>query len=288
MKRVLSVWFTVGLLFSGLFMASANLAMANILITPTRVELGDRDRGTRLSVVNTSNKTKTYRIFWREQAQTPDGEYIRLESNQRLKGLKPVSRLMRFSPSQITLAPGERQHIRFAVRRPANLAEGEYRSYLVFEALPDEEKEERQGDRGASFQLKLNLSFSIPVILRQGEPDVAVKFLEAQPVKRLINSEYKYGVDLKMSRKGISSSLGNVKIFWKPDAGGAERQMGILNGLPIYTESPGRNIAIGMPEMTASEDGTLRVIYEGDGVYEGIVFDEHIAKVKASDFIVQE
>ena len=75
---------------------------------------------------------------------------------------------------------------------------------------------------------------------------------------------------------------------WKPDAGGPERQVGILNALAIYTEAPGRNIGIATPGIKEAAGGTLRVIYEGAGAYEGIVFDEYKQKIKASDFILEE
>ncbi|MCK5575039.1 MAG: hypothetical protein KAI28_04460 [Sphingomonadales bacterium] len=286
--NLLKSLFVTAILACSILVVFVNEASANLLITPTRVELGDRDRGTRMSVVNVSNTPKTYRMYWREQAQTPTGEYIRLKDNQRVKGLKAVSRMIRFSPRQISLEPGERQHIRLAVRRPANLAEGEYRSYLVFEAIPEDTNGSTPTEKGSKIEMRLNLAFSIPIVLRQGEPDVSAKFLQVMPVKRMVKGEPKFGAVLKIERKGISSSLGNVKLFWKPDAGGPERQVGVLNALAIYTEAPGRNIGIATPGIKEAAGGTLRVIYEGAGAYEGIVFDEYKQKIKASDFILEE
>lgn len=47
---------------------------------------------------------------------------------------------LRFSPRQFTLAPGETQAIRLSLRKPADLAPGEYRSYLRVTELPSDEQ----------------------------------------------------------------------------------------------------------------------------------------------------
>lgn len=264
-----------------------DMAYANILITPTRVELGSRDRGARLSVVNVSNVTKTYRINWREQAQTPSGQYITLKPNQNIRGLNPASKVIRFSPSQVTLKPGERQHIRFAVRRPKGMKDGEYRSYIVFEASPHQDVS-NESEKGAQVKLTLNLEFAIPVILRQGDVDVSSKISEASLIKTSVLGNDHLRADLKISRKGTGSSVGNIKIFWSDKNNKEEKQIGQLNNVAVYAETPYRNVRIGLPTLKAPTDGTLHIRYEGIGYYEGRLLSEYKQKIKATDFKIMK
>ena len=43
-----------------------------------------------------------------------------------------LKNMVRISPSQVRLAPGERQIVKLAIRKPKDLAEQEYRSHLAF------------------------------------------------------------------------------------------------------------------------------------------------------------
>jgi len=276
------------LLTSALFIMVPDQALANLLITPTRVEFDNRDRGGRISIVNVSDKQKTYRMFWREQVQTAAGQYINLKKNQRVRGLNKLSSFVRFSPGTVTLEPGERQHIRLAIRRPANMKDGEYRSHLVFEAIPDQKNPLKSEKRGAEMKLYLSLSFSIPIVLRQGDISFDAKVMKADPVIKMVKDSEKMGFMVNIKRMTDYSSVGNIKLFWKPEGKTSEKQVGVLNNVAIYTENPELKVTIGAPDIEKPENGQLRVKFEGVGVNEGMLYDDYIQQIKASDFVRRE
>jgi hypothetical protein len=227
-------------------------------------------------------------MSWREQAQTSGGKYAVLEAGQRVRGLQKASTMIKFSPSLVTLKPGERQHIRLAIRRPGSLADGEYRSHLVFEALPEPlgvSSDENQ-PQGARIIVQLNMAFSIPIILRQGETSVEAGISQAEVFSHVSKKgDQSLGVRVKLVRSGAFSSVGNLKIFWTDKGAGEETQIGVLNNVTLYSETPELNIKVGLKGLSVPSDGTLRVVYEGAGAFKGTVFDEFIRPVTAGNFL---
>lgn len=92
-----------------------------------------------------------------------------------------------------------------AIRKPKGLLEQEYRSHLAFKALPNETQIQQQR---LGINLKLLLSYTIPVILRKGAeiPNVNISNLQ------LIHSPEKKRLRLKLSEKG-ALALWQVRSF---------------------------------------------------------------------------
>ena len=109
-------------------------ASANLLINPTRVSLAHGERSTEITLINTSQVTNTYRMEWVEKQAKQGGGYDDLTDEQAAR-FPTSSQMIRFSPRQVTLAPNERQTVRIAVRRPSDLAEGEYHTNVVMSVL---------------------------------------------------------------------------------------------------------------------------------------------------------
>jgi hypothetical protein len=146
----------------------AGPAAADLLISPLRVVFEARTRSVTVVVTNQSQETKTYRLEWAEKRAKPDGQY---EDVPEPDPTMPVSsKLVQFSPRQVTLAPGESQQVRVALRAPADLPAGEYRSHLSFVSIgqPQRQASRRQQQGGAGIEVFLNLGFAIPVIVRHG------------------------------------------------------------------------------------------------------------------------
>jgi len=81
-------------------------------------------------------------------------------------------------PRRFTLLPGEQQAIRVMVARPANLADGDYHSHLLFREVPVDEKDKKQleadlqtqkEEKPLSFELGVLYSLAIPVIVQKGK-----------------------------------------------------------------------------------------------------------------------
>ncbi len=242
----------------------ASNAYASLLISPTRLTFGDRERSAKVFLMNTSSETKTYRLEFQEQRQLPDGRYQSLKESE-LAGFNTASRMLRFSPRQVTLGPGERQQVRIAVRRPKDLAPGEYRSHLLLAALPG--NKDRKQTEGVGIQLNLRLSFSIPVIVRAGGLDAAAEFGPVE-LYQDAGSAKPDGMSFALNRSGLHSTFGNLKAFWLPHQGGEEHHVATLNNVSVFHENEQRLVRLSFHD-PITQDGTLRLIYEGDDEFGG-------------------
>jgi fimbrial chaperone protein len=260
-----------------------NQAMADLLITPTRIQFSERDRSAKVSLVNTSNQTRTYKIFWDEKYQKLDGQYVSFKIGER--EFPSASKMIRYSPRQVTLKAGERQHVRLGLRRPKDLNNGEYRSHLVFQAQPI--KTSNRNEKKTGIQLNLNLSFSIPIIVREGSIDVSSSISKVDLVTRRHDGKNYTGAHIDIERQGKFSTLGNMKIYWKDTAAQPERLIGIKNNVSIYPERATRKISFWFKDHPQSS-GIMRIVYEGAGEFKGQLFSQKTVNVNALNYRLEE
>lgn len=244
--------------------------LGDLLVAPTRIVLDDSDRYAQLSLVNIGTATATYRISFTELEMAPSGE-LRTISDP-AEAFMPASKLVRYSPRQIVLQPNVAQTVRLQVRRPADLPEGEYRSHLLFRAIPppetsvEGEKEEAasSGDTtGLSVRLVPLYGITIPVIIRHGETSVSVHLTNLL----LVNSpDGTLALDVEISREGNRSVYGNLEVTHHP-ATGPSRVVGAINGLGVYTPLSYREARIPLrSEEGPIEGGYLEVEFrQGEG-----------------------
>ena len=175
-------------LFVIVMASSAHVARAQLLITPLQVVMEGRDRTATIVLVNNSNQTNTYRLQWEQFVQVNKlGGYAPIEEAAKYnvvlpEGYRNLMDFAVFTPRQITLSPNEKQTVRVAVRRPADLADGEYKSHLKFKVMPaitppEFVEDPTLGENEARFGAKVNASFSIPVIYRVGDYDINVELV---------------------------------------------------------------------------------------------------------------
>jgi P pilus assembly chaperone PapD len=257
----------------------AQIVCANLLINPTRVQFNPDDRTADITLINTSKVTTTYRMQWVEKKAKAGGGYYNLASAG-ADGFPSASNMLRLSPKQVTLKAGERQTIKLAIRRPQGLATGEYRSHLLFKALPPTTAEEGLNTDGVSTTINVVLSFSIPVVVQQGTLQYNLTMNDAEIH---YDSAQKTGsVELSLSRTGLHSVIGNVSAYWTP-AGGTERliaKAGDFNAWPELSATSVSLIWVGAD--FAPSDGKLRIIYEGVKDFRGKVFFEKTLNVTRS------
>ncbi|HEY0893331.1 MAG TPA: fimbria/pilus periplasmic chaperone, partial [Cellvibrio sp.] len=235
-------------------------ASANLLINPTRVQFNPSDRTTDVTLINTSQVTTTYRLEWAEKKAKANGGYTDLDSAA-AANFPVASKMLRFSPKQVTLKPNERQTIKLAIRRPQGLADGEYRSHLLFRALPPTKNSVEKDQQTASTVIAVVLNFAIPVVIQQGTPNYTVN---ANSARILFNPSKKDGsVEVDLSRSGIHSMIGNISAYWTP-AGGKEQLIAKLGDYNFWPElSTARATLHWVGTDFAPADGKLRLVYEG-------------------------
>jgi fimbrial chaperone protein len=251
---------------------SPQFAQADMLISPMRVAIKDRERSAQVVLINTSSKPKSYRLEWLQKRALSIGGYLDLDIEQ-AANFSTSSEMIRMSPRQVTLQPGARQMIKLAVRRPKDLADGEYRSHLQFTALPSNAGTNNTENTGIKLNLLLN--YTIPVIVRKGPPDVNVIISDAKIKHSVVKGKTKYDVAVSMTRSGKNSPHGSLVAYWTPNQTKEETKVGELNHVNIYTElkQATRQIFWQLPS-TTPKNGQLRIIYKGGQEYRGRIFAE--------------
>lgn len=243
---------------------------ANLLINPTRVDFHSNTRTVDVTLINTSQTTNTYRIEWAEKKATADG-YEDL-SPSAAASLPIASPMLRYSPRQVTLKPNERQTIKLAIRRPQGLANGEYRSHLLFKALPPPPADKNDGEVAPELKFNVVLSFAIPVVVVQGPMSYDVTLNDASIS---YNPNQKTGsVKVTMSRSGVNSTMGNINAYWTPN-GGTEKLIAKTGDYNFWPEVSRTSVDLGwVGTEFAKTDGKLRIVYEGTKGFRGKTFFE--------------
>jgi fimbrial chaperone protein len=258
----------------------AHQVSANLLINPTRVVLSPSDRTADVTLINTSTTTNTYRIGWVEKKAKEAGGYDDL-SPEAAANFPIASSMIRYSPKQVTLKAGERQTIKLAIRRPQGLANGEYRSHLLFKALPPADAEQAEGrDNSTSLKINILLTFAIPVVVQQGSLNYQVTLNNASISYNPANKSG--AVNLNMARTGTSSVIGNIDAYWTPK-GGKEQIIAKLGDYNLWPE-----LQQAIPPLIwtgtnfAKTDGQLRIVYEGTNDFRGKVFFDKTFNIQGS------
>ena len=239
---------------------AATEARADLTITPKRVVFQARDRSASVTLLNITDHANTYRFSWVIKKAKPDGKYEAMPFSQ---DQHSVDKMVIFSPRQVTIEPHGHQTIRLSLRRPSDLPTGEYRAHLLLTRLAHEDTLQTQDPnaKSLSMEISVNLSFSIPVIVRQGE-DKALKVSLSDPKLRLAEKGAVLDVDINRDA-GTFSTYGDVTVFWQPPNKGKEVVIGLLTGVALYPEVNVRKISVPITAKDNLSAGTVRVAYIG-------------------------
>jgi P pilus assembly chaperone PapD len=240
------------LLLSGASVSA--FAMGDLMVAPTRVILEGRSRSAEISLIHRGQEPATYRIGFVELEMDERGGM-----REREAGADSAAALIRFSPRQVTLEPGQVQTVRLQLRKPADLAAGEYRSHLTFRHVPDELPAVDSG-AGLAVALVPVYGVSIPVIVRHavtgpGTLEIASAVLVEiaaagsdvpRPALRVAirrSAETSAYFDLEVEAVGTKAS---------------EASLGRVRGLAIYSSSPVR--VVDVPLTSIREQALVKLI----------------------------
>jgi P pilus assembly chaperone PapD len=228
-----------------------SLLAGELMVHPTRIVFDGDTRTAQIDVINSGTETMTYRISLTRRRMTETGEFVPVDEPE--AGERFSDEMIRYSPRQVILPPGAAQAVRLQLRKPANLEEGEYRSHLLFQALPPADREPEEQGTADSKDLEIRLtavySVSIPIIVRHGAmtAEVAIRDLAVRDE----------GVTFVLDRRGSRSVYGDV-IVWVRSARGAEQVIARANGVAVYTPNVRRRIRVPLGVRPAGE---LRVTF---------------------------
>jgi hypothetical protein len=239
-------------------------AWADLMLHPTRLVFDKNQRAAQLELINNGKETATYRITLVNRRMNEIGEFSAVDTP--LPGEQFSDDMLRYSPRQVVLAPGEAQTVRVLLRRPANLQQGEYRSHLQFDRMPEISTNSidtighKVETSAVGVDLKALIGVSIPVIVRQGDTSAAVTLAGPHLLPPQAGKGSVLAVDLQ--RMGDRSVYGDLVVTFAPN-NGVEHEVGVAGGLAVYTPNDTRKIRIELHPQKGVElkQGTLRVVY---------------------------
>jgi hypothetical protein len=234
-----------------LFTAASVARAGQVAVFPKRVVFGDRLRTAEVTLVNQGDRPLTYRIELIEQRMTPVGAL-----EPAAPGERSALDLLRYSPRQVTVAPGAPQTIRLLLRKPEGLPPGEYRVHLLCRVLPSESAGadvESQGENnGLTVRLIPVPAVSIPVLVRHGEGlrgSVQLSGLTFDPDAQALS--------FRLEREGDVSVYGDLTAVFQPANGGPEQVVGKTRGMAVYTEIPSIQTRLALDPGHPLPDGRL-------------------------------
>jgi len=221
--------------------------VGDLAVVPHRVVFQGRDRAAEVMLRNDGSEAATYRVILKEMVMLPTG---RLEDRTKAEGELTAADMVRMTPRQVELKPGEVQMVRFQLRKPAELADGEYRSHVLFQAVPPAEAPQpaaAEGDKGLSFKLTPIFGITIPIIVRHGtlKAELAVKGAKVAPPEK---DGGPWSLIFQIERRGNSSVLGDVQVQVEKSTHHKKGESLIqLKGIGIYTGLEAREMRLNLP-----------------------------------------
>lgn len=239
-------------------------ARADLMLHPTRLVLEGHRRSAQLEVINQGIQTEVYRLSVVRKRMTDTGEFVTVDSP--MEGERFADDLIRYSPRQIELAPGASQAVRLMLRKPAQLAAGEYRSHLVFERIPDPASAPgnapgRSASTGLNIQLIPLVNVSVPLIVRHGDTSAAVSISDLRLESAADSNP---ALALTLHRTGNRSTYGDLVVYsMANNERGAPEVITRVGGVAVYAPNALRRARLALPSSARRQlaAGTLRVTY---------------------------
>lgn len=208
----------------------------DLLVAPTRVVLEARTRAAEIILNNKGAKEATYRISFTHLRMGSNGAYQEISEDEAKNTLKIADDLIRYSPRQVTLKPGESQVVKVMLRKPEGLADGEYTSHMLFRAVPElatgEDVEAQKSDDGKiSIRLIPVYGVSIPIVVRQGDLSAQAKLTNASVANNTLS--------ITIARTGNKSVFGDIIV-----SASGSHVIGQLRGINVMSYSDSRVVSL--------------------------------------------
>jgi hypothetical protein len=243
--------------------AHARRGPSDLLIAPTRIVFEGRLRTAEITLVNIGSATATYRITFVHLRMNEEGGTKEIETAAAEPGERFADELIRYSPRQVTLEPNVAQTVRMQVRKPADLEPGEYRSHLLFRAVPSAGPDLKTTQDPTAFSVQLTAIYgvSIPIIVRHGDTAAKATLSELE-IAPPSGADATPALRFRISRTGNQSIYGNLTVTFVP-ARGKPSVVGLANGVAVYTPNPLRRAAIPLraPPGVVLKSGSLHLAY---------------------------
>lgn len=243
-------------------------ASADLMINPTRVVFDKDHRSASIDLINDGTQPASYRVNLVNRRMGEDGQFMRVEKADAVEQF--ADNMVVFSPRQFTIAPGGSQVVRVALRKPANLAAGEYRSHLSFDRLPDPDQatnieniNKPSSNQQIGISITALLGVSIPVIVREGGLDATVNISNLE-LKKPAAVNQPPVLALQLNRSGNRSTYGDIVVDFKPQGAANATVVGRVGGMAVYVPNALRRATVNLqvPNGVTLGQGTLVVRYQ--------------------------
>jgi len=275
--------FLIRFLFTCLLalMSQNALALGQLMVSPTRIVFEGNDRTKQVTLINNGSETGRFRISFVRRNMNEDGKIIATGENE--PGMYS-DEMVRFSPRQVTLAPGQSQTVRLILRKKRDIADGEYRSHMMFQSLPDPAASDvsqlsSDKDEKVTVQLIPVVGITIPVIVRHGKLSTKVTLSDFE-LKQSNTVKGQPVLSLKINREGNMSAYGDFRVSFTPK-GGTPVIVGQINGVAVYTSTSSRALDINLqaPGDFTLSNGELHITYlePGKDADTGLIAESRLA-----------
>lgn len=198
-------------------------ASANVALSKFRVFFDTQDRSNSLQLRNTGASEVKYTAELALNAMTEDGAIYSVSDDP-----FTATPLLRFSPKRGVIKPGERQAIRFALRKPVGLEDGEYRAVIRLTT-------ELSPTSGGNVNLASKLAYNVPIIVRHGK--LTVESALESPSTVMHNGVT--SIQVWQTRQGNRSLYGNFIVETRDG-----EELGVLNNVAAYRPLERRKVLI--------------------------------------------
>jgi hypothetical protein len=150
--------------------------------------------------------------------------------------------ILRLSPREVLLEPGDSQRIKIAAIFPIGSPDVELRSHLAFEPISTARPPQQGSETGQDLKIRLELRsvITIPVIARHGRLSAEATISDAA----IVQDQDGWAAKFKLGRKGNRSVRGDVTVFFQPANGGAKVPLGQIVALPVYFPNMDRIVTV--------------------------------------------
>ncbi|QEP42734.1 hypothetical protein D5085_06105 [Ectothiorhodospiraceae bacterium BW-2] len=217
---------------------------AEMLVSPIRVDLDENSRVASVTINNTSDGSRTYLLDWVEKNMNSSGVYSTLRGDAK-PNYNSAQRWLRVSPRRITVPANSNQSVRVQFQPSANMQPGEYRTHLLFKVQSDISEptsvSTMENAEGLQFQLNMQMSVSIPVVVNYRTPPPQVAISEIKTVPQAVTERYNT-LELQLERSGIAGSHGDIVVEMQRSRDTPIERIGFYENVAVFADMPSRSI----------------------------------------------
>lgn len=234
----------------------------DLMVMPKRLVFDGSERSQEINLANTGQDTAVYALSFINYKMTEDGAFEQVETPE--QGQRFATDFLRYFPRRVILPPNEAQTIRVQLTRTGNLEEGEYRSHMYMRAVDKQTalgEENGNSSEGIAIQIKTIFGISIPIIIRQGNPELDIALSEIE-----MSVEGNDPVlHMKLNRSGNISAYGDITVE-HIDTTGIVTQVGKIKGISVYTPNKAREFSMKIKKVDGIDltAGKLKITYTSD------------------------